>query len=302
MNTNTSATSPGVRGNGVLTLGILGALVAATGVPTPKTLAQLIDWGVPEMAARVAMYVAPVVVIVAVMLIGRALGAGRSAGVRWVLYALLGAVAGFFLAMCLDVFVGVPPMIERLTGPLGEPGFAEIALWAIAGFGVFMGLMLGAISIFGRPGLSALQVDELDPEMLDVRRAERTAFGWSAFGLITLGLACAALAVARQAGDDGRFAPVVAALVAGAASAFANYVLWRGFDELQRKNVVNGYATSAVVVTLGAFVWAALESLGTVPGPDATSVFLALVIVQTVTTLYVTAAATGGKSMIGAPA
>jgi hypothetical protein len=302
MNTAASADGPKVRGNGVLTLGILGALIAATGVPTPDTLEQLVSWGVPEMAARAGMYVAPVVVIVAAMLIGRALGAGRSPGVRWTLYAVLGAVAGFFLSMCLEVFAGLPPMIERATGPLGEAGLAEIVLWALAGFGVFMGLMLSGISIFGRPGLSALQVEEVDEECLDVRRAERAAFGWSAFGMITLGVACAALAVARQAGDDGRFAPVVIALVAGAASALANYVLWRSFDELQRRHVINGYATSAIVVTLGAFVWAALEPLQAVPRLDATSAFLALVLIQTVATMYVTAAATGAKSMLGAPA
>jgi hypothetical protein len=302
MNTTTSAEGRKVRGAGVLTLGILGALVAATGVPTPSTLEQLIAWGVPELAARIGLYVAPVVAIVAAMLIGRALGAGRSAGVRWTLYALLGAAAGFFLSMCLEVFAGVPPMIESATGPLSEPGLAEIALWALAGFGVFTGLMLAAISAFGRPGMSALQVEEVDEDFLDVRRAERTAFGWSAFGMITLAVACAALAVARQAGDDGRLGPVVVALVAGAASALASYALWRDFDELQRRHVVNGYATSAIVVTLGAFVWAALEPLGAVPALGATSVFLVLIIVQTITTMYVAAAATGAKSMLGAPA
>lgn len=301
MTANASASAPSSY-RGVVTLGALAALVAATGTPDQETLDQLVGWGVPDMAARAGMYVAPVAAIVAAVMLGRIIARGRSTGVRWVIYALFGAVAGFFLGLCLDLFAGVPGLVERVSGPLSEPSALDVMLWVVAGFGAVMGAMLMVISLFGRPAMAALQVEETDPECLDVRRAERAVFGWSALGMVTLGVACAGLAVARQAGADERMAPIAIAFVGGLASAIASYVLWRGFDELQRRQVVNGYAVSAVIVTLGAFVWAGLETMGAAPALDATGVFLALIFIQIVTTMYVAAAVTGQKPMLGAHA
>lgn len=62
--------------------------------------------------------------------------------------------------------------------------------------------------------------------------------------------------------------------------------MWRGFDEMQRRHVVDGFAMSAIVLTLGAFVWAAAHTLGYVPTLDAALVFIVLTIVQVVTAGY----------------
>lgn len=289
-------------GYGVLTLGVAGALLAATGVPEPESLAQLQSWGLPEAAARATLYVAPVVVILAAVVLGRIVGRGRSSTVRWSIYAVFGGVAGFITAFCLELFAGVPGLIERIAGPLAEATVLDAFLWILSAYCIFIGLMLTGISMFGRPALTAMQLEEVDPECLEVRRAERAVFGWSALGLAALGIACGALAVARQAGVDARLTPIAIALAAGLLSAIANYVLWRGFDEMQRRNVVNGYAVSAVVVTLAAFVWAVLQSAALAPALDATGVFLALIFIQICATTYVTSKAMGDMSLVGKPA
>jgi len=289
-------------GYGVLTMAVAGALIAATGVPDAETLARLTSWGVPDLAARALLYVAPVVVIIAAIVLGKIAGRGRSSTVRWSIYAGFGAIAGFLTAYCLELFAAVPGMIERVAGPLAEGTVLDGFLWVLAAYCIFIGLMLTGVSLFGRPAMTAMQLEEVDPECLEVRRAERAVFGWSAFGLATLGIACAALAVARQAGVDARLAPIVIALAAGSLSAIANYVLWRGFDEMQRRNVVNGYAVSAVFVTLAAFVWAALQAMELAPGLDASGVFLALIFIQICATTYVTSKAMGDMHAMGKPA
>lgn len=296
------SSSATTSGYGVLTLGVIAALLAATGVPEADTLAQLTSWGVPDIAARATLYVAPVVIIVLAIVFGRILGRGRSSTVRWGIYAVFGMIAGFITAYCLELFAGVPGLIERFAGPLAEPTVLDVSLWVMASYCIGVGLMMTGISLFGRPAMSAMQIEEVDPECLEVRRAERAVFAWSAIALATLGIACAALAVARQAGAELRVAPITIALVAGLMSAVANYVLWRGFDEMQRRHVVNGYAVSAVFVTLAAFVWAALQAIALAPALDATGVFLALIFIQILATTYVTSKAMGEMNLVGKPA
>ncbi len=294
--------APKVQGRGVLTLAIVGALVVATGTPDVESLAMLTGWGVPETVARVSMYVAPVLGIVLAMVIGRAIGKGRSMGVRWILYALLGGFAGFFMGFCLDLFAGVPGIIAMLSGPLAEPEAIEIILWSIGALCIALGLMVGLIGAFGQPAVNALQVEEMDPECIEVRKSERGVFALSGLGMGTLGIACCALAVSRQAADGERLGPVIVAFVAGLLSVAASYVLWRGFDEMQRRHVVDGYASSAIVLTLGAFVWAGLQTLGLAQPIDASGVFVALIFVQLIATSYVTSSVMGQMGAFGKPA
>lgn len=291
------------RTYGALTLGIVAALLAATGRPDAETLAAVTNWGLPAPIAYSAMYVVPVAAIVAAILIGRWLGRGRSSLVRWGMYALCGAVAGFILGLCLELFAGVPGLIAVATGPLAEPTILDVFLWSFAGLCMALGLMIGGVALFGAGAMTALQVEEVnDPECLDVHKRERPVFGWSAFGMATLGLSCAALAVARQAGEGERLVPVAVALFAFILSAWASYRLWRGFDEMQRRQVMDACASSAIVVTLGTFVWALAQALGLAPAIDATGVFLALCVVQIVVASYVTTRAVGGTSLLGKPA
>lgn len=294
--------SPKVQGNGVITLAVVGALLAATGAPAAETLADVVAWGVPEPIARAALYLVPVIAIVAAVLLGRVIGKGRSRGVRWILYAVLGAFAGFLLGVCLDLFAGLPGLLAMAVGPLAEPDGIGIVIWAIGGLCIALGVMVGAIGLVGQPAVSALQVEETDPECVEVHKNERGVFALSGFGMATLGIACAALAVSRQAGETERLLPVLVAFLAAVLSMGANYALWRGFDEMQRRHVVNGYSTSAIVVTLGAFAWAGLEALGLAQPVDAAGVFAAMIIVQLVATSWVTSSVMGQTGMFGKPA
>lgn len=293
--------APKVQGRGVLTLAIVGALVVATGTPDVESLAMLTGWGVPETVARVSMYVAPVLGIVLAMVIGRAVGRGRSMGVRWILYALLGGFAGFFTGFCLDLFAGVPDIIAMLSGPLAEPEAIEIILWSLGALCIALGLMVGLIGVFGQPAVNALQVEEMDPECIEVRKSERGVFALSGIGLMASGLTCCALAVARQAAEPERLGPVIVAFAAGVVAIVLNYVLWRGFDEMQRRHVIDGFAASAVVVTLGVFVWAGLEAVGLVFSVDAAGVYVSLTVVQLIATSYVTSSVMGQMGAFGKP-
>lgn len=294
--------APKVQGNGVLTLAVIGALLAATGAPVADTLADVIAWGAPEPIARAALYIVPVLGMVAAVLLGRVLGKGRSRGVRWILYAVLGAFAGFLLGRCLDLFAGLPGLIELAVGPLVEPDGVGIVIWAIGALCIALGVMVGLIGVVGQPVVNALQVEESDPECVEVHKSERGVFALSGFGMATLGIACAALAVSRQAGEAERLLPVLVAFVAAVLSVGANYALWRGFDEMQRRHVVNGYSTSAIVVTLGAFAWAGLQALGLAQPVDAAGVFATLIIVQLIATSWVTSSVMGQTGMFGKPA
>jgi hypothetical protein len=289
-------------GFGVITLGVLTVLIVATGRPEADALAALAGWGVPQGVATAALYVIPVVAIVGAILLGRVMGRGRSVTVRWIVFGLLGAAGGFVLGLCLEVFAGAPAIIASATGPLAEPTALDVFLWCLAAFCAFSGLMVALIAMFGRSAVVAVQVEEVDAEFAEPMRAERNMFAWSGFGMLTLAVACAGLAIARQAEEGARIAPIAIAIISAIASVAANYVMWRGFDEMQRRHVVEGYAASAIVATLGAFGWALAEAAGLAPEIDATGVFLALIFVQLVVVTYVTSKAMGQTAMLGKPA
>lgn len=298
----TASAAPRARGHGVITLAILGALLAATGTPDVETLQSVTDAGIPEQIARIGMYVLPVVAVVLAMVIGQALGKGRSINVRWLIYGVLGAFAGFFLGLCLDLFAAVPGLIALVSGPLAEPGIIEIILWSLGALCIAMGVMVGLIGLFGRPAVAAFQIEEADPECAEVRKSERSIFTLSGFAMVTLGIACCALAVARQAEEAQRVLPVAIAFVSALLSVWPNYTLWRRFDEMQRRHVVDGYAVSAIVVTLGGFVWAGVQAIGQAPPIDAAGVFVTLIFVQIVATSWVTSSVMGTTTLFGKPA
>lgn len=293
-----SAAAPRPLGIVVLTL-IMIALVS-TGAPEPEPLAALEKLGAPPAVALFAMYVIPVAALLIVLPLARLIAKGRPLAVRWAIYALAGMVVGITLGICLELFANVGPLIAAATGPLSEPTLLDSFLWILAGFSLVVGVLLAAIALFGQGAMQALQVEDVDdPDCMEVRRSERGMFGWAAVSMMTLGLGVAALAVVRQAPEEARLAPALLAIAACAASAWANYVLWRGFDEMQRRHVVEGYAVSAIALTLSAFVWAAIQPLGLAPAMDATGVFLALVVIQLIATSVVTASVMGQSTMLG---
>jgi hypothetical protein len=292
MTTARAPTKP-VQGNGLATMTIIAALLSATGRPFHKTVTLLGHWGVSPDIAGWILHIAPVLLILAAITAGRALGRGRSQGVRWMILGGFSAVAGALLAFCLDLFAGVPDIAARFVGPLSEASRLDELLWLLGGLGLAYGLLYGAIGVFGRPAITALQVEPADPECVDIRRAERSMFVWTAWASITLGIACIALAISRQAAPDARLAPAIVSVLALVLSTAANYRLWASFDEFQRQQVIVGYAISAIALTFGAFVWALAETLGIAPALDAAGVFLMLILVQTIAVVYVGAMAMG---------
>lgn len=291
------------RGYGFITLIVLFGALIATGRPSDKTVETVIAWGMPEGFAPTAMYVLPLIAMILALSVGVFLMRGLRKGLlRYLGFAALGAVSGMALGFCLDLFVGVGDWLNASVGPLQEAEPVEIGLFTLGGFVLYLGLMTGAFALFGRAAVVAMQVDDVDPDCVEVMRSERRMFALSAIASLPLGLACIALGVARLAPDELRAAPVIIALVAGLISAVANYMLWRQMDEMQRRNVVEGYAVSAIVATLGAFVWSALAALGQAPAMDAAAVFLLIVAVQLVAALVITITAAGNASLFGKPA
>ncbi len=291
---SSEASRPKRRAAGVLTMGVAAALLSATGQPTPKVLARLAELGLPDLAARLAVHAVPVVLVVSAVLLGRALGKGRSKMMRWIIYALLGGVVGFFTGYTMDILVALPALIQAVNGPLAEPSVTDIALWAIGAMCIVLGLMMAALAVFGSPAAYAIELEPHDdPEAMDIRKAERGIFGLSCAGTFATGIASIALAIAQQSGDGATTGPSIIALVAGAASVFANVILWNLMDELQRRQVVNAYAVSAVILTAGAFVWSIAEVQGLVPPFSASATFVAITLAQIIAGFIITTAAAG---------
>jgi len=203
-------------------------------------------------------------------------------------------VAGFFTGYCMDLLVGVPAAIEAINGPLAEPSIIDIGLWTLGAISMSTGIMVAAIAAFGPPAAYALNLEpDCDPEAMDIRKAERAVFGLSSAGLLAMGVASIALAIAHQSAEGSTLGPSIVALVAAAASAFLSIILWNQLDELQRRQVVNAYAISAVIITLAAFVWSVAEVQGLVAPVDAGGALVAISFVQMAAASIITAAAAG---------
>lgn len=287
---------------GILVLGLAIAAVSATGRPEPDSVALLTGWGLPDLAARLAIHALPPVMAVAALLIGRAATRRMSPTVKWTIYALLGMAVGMVTAWHMELFAGAPGMIETMNGPLAEAETIEVLLWALGSILILLAVMVGAIALFGSGAAKAMQVEEIDPELLDVRRAERRLYGYSALGMAAPAIACMALAIARQSLPEMRMGPLVVAGIAAIISVAVNWIIWRGCDELQRRTVINGYAVSAVAVTVGAFAWAIAAAAGYAGQIDAAALVVALTIIQMIATMSATAAAMGKTFSAAQPA
>lgn len=286
------------RSYGLIFWALAGALVIATGAPVPKTLDLLTGAGLPDLWARAVLYAAPLLTLIGVVIGARLVTRGRRPVVRSLMLGFAGAIVGFVMAFCLDLFAAAPAALTALTGPLAEPGPVEQALWVFGGISLVIALLILPLAIFGSPAMQALNMDEeMDPEVMDIRRSERVAFALSSLGLATLGIAVIALSVARQSGPEAALGPVIVALAAGVVSIVINIVLWLRFDELQRRQVVDGYASSAVIVTGGLFFWALAQVLNLVPPVDAGGVFLLLCVIQFIAVSWVAGASFSGSSV-----
>jgi hypothetical protein len=263
-------------------------LLSVTGAPYPKTVTRLEAWGVPADAAVPVLHVAPILFSVGGYFVMRALVAGHGPRTRATIYALCGGVIGFFMAFCLDLFVGVMPALETLTGPLRETGKLDIAAWSMTGLSVFMAAMMGAIATMGSPAARAMAIEQTDAECLEVRDRDRATYAISAAGLLGQGLFVGALAVAHQIDTNAGLVRIgVAIAVAAGALVFAwsSWVLWRKFDEMLRRTVIEAYAWSGLLATIGCLAWAVLESFAVVPAMSAYAAIVAFVALQTFVSL-----------------
>lgn len=298
----TTAAQKPLRPLGIVVLGAALAAVSATGRPEPESVALLTGWGLPDLAARVAIYALPPALGVAALLVGRAVTRRMSPTWKWLVYALLGMMVGMVTAWHMELFAGAPGLIEAMNGPLAEAETIEILLWGLGAIYVMLAIMIGLVALFGSTAVSAMQVEDIDPEMLEVRRAERKLYALSAMGMVTPGIACMALAVARQSLPEMRMGPLAVAGVFAIAGMIFNWLVWRGCDELQRRTVINGYAVSAIAATVGAFIWAMASAAGYVGQVDAAAAFVALTIIQTVMTMAATSTMMGKTFSTARPA
>lgn len=277
----------------VLTVGAAFAFLSATGAPTAKTVDRLVDAGVPAAQAGIVLHVAPVIIAMAGLAAGLVASRGRSAFVRTSTLAGVGAVIGFLTAICLDLFVGVLPALERLTGPLREANGIDIAAWALAVISLLYGVMTLAIAQFGKPALEAINFENADPECLEVRNSERGNYAMSSLGLIGQGVFLGALAVLHQLAPEApgamRGGAVVVLALGAIAFTVSSWILWRSMDELLRRMVVESYAWSGLIATAGTLVWATLEALKIAPPLTAYGVIVVLLFVQTITVMLVAA-------------
>jgi hypothetical protein len=277
----------------VLTAGVGFALLSATGAPTAKTVKRLADAGVPAEQAAIILHVAPVLIAMAGLAIGLVAVRGRGAVFKSAVLAGAGGMIGFLTAFCLDLFVGVLPALESITGPLREANGLDVAAWALATLSLLYGIMTLAIARFGASAMQAINFENVDPDCLEVRKKDRGMFALSSIGLIGQGVFLGALAVLHQLAPDVsgalRGGTVVVLALGAIAFTMTSWLIWRSMDELMRRMVVESYAWSGLFATAGTLIWATLEALKIAPPVTAYAVIVLLLFVQTLTVMFIAA-------------
>lgn len=299
-----SSTPPAARPSllrAALTVGGVFALLSATGAPTPKTLKRLVDAGASAEAATVALHVAPVLIAVIGLTAGLLLVRGRGGVMKSAVLAVVGGVIGFLTAFCLELFVGVLPLLEVVTGPLREATVVDVAAWSLATLSLVFGCMTLAIARFGAPAMQAINFEALDPECLEVRKADRSMFLQSGYGMIGQAVFVGALAVLHQLSPDasgalrgGASVVLALGLIAFTAS---SWLLWRRMDELMRRMVVESYAWTGLFATVGLMAWATIDALTGATAFSAYAGTVILLFLQTFVTMFIAAGfgAPGGR-------
>lgn len=290
----------GRRWWGIATLSGIAALLSATGRVEPEAMAVLQGQGLSEGSARLALHLAPVALTAGVLGAAVWIARGRGTVTRYGIYAIAGLIVGYVSAYCLEVLAGLEPMLAALAGGLAPPTKLDALAWVFAGFCLVLGAAMLAYALFGGGAVRALQFDtSVDEEALDVRRAERRDSAWAGFGLVGHGVAIGGLALLSQGADPtpGAIAAIAGALVFVGASA----VLWRVYDELMRRVVVNAYAAAAIAFTAVLFAWAILELQGAAPAMDAYGAVLAFLAIQTAAALVCSVLVLGAEKAQRAP-
>jgi hypothetical protein len=278
---------------GLVTIAIIATVVSATGAPAAKEIAYLVYLGVPTAAAGPTLHVVPVVAAVLGLLVMRMLAKGRGLIARTAIYALSGAVIGFVAGVCLDLFVGVIPALEWLTGPLSEPSNLDVVAWTTAALSLLLAAYMGLVALFGTPvvrAMATMDVEERDPESMEVRVRDRAKLAVGTVGLLGQGMFIGALAVANQVDASAsmtRIAVAITVALGAGAATWSSWALWRLFDEMLRRAVLEAYAWSGMIGTVVCLAWAVLESLNLAPALSAYGAIVALVVLQTVASLVI---------------
>lgn len=280
-------------GPAALWVGLAG-LFSAMSAPAPDAPALLASVGVPAGWAAPVAHLAPVVLMGLVVIATDVLASRLNKTARVIALGLAGGVVGFCTAFVLDAFAGLAPLAERLAGPIGAPGGVDVAAWGLFGVSIFCGLLVLVIGAFGTPAARAVQMTRTDADTMDVRPRERADYVLSGVGMVGQAVFLAALALAHQA--QGPLSPAASitltAIAATGAVVFSgsSILLWRRFDELMRRVVVDAYAVSAVIATIAAAVWAFAEVAGLAPPLSAYAATVALLGVQTVAAMWISTA------------
>lgn len=251
-----------VVGPTLLTIGLAAAL-SATATPDEKRLALLTQAGLGPDAATLALHAVPVVLGALVIPLGWLFGRGRSSGARLAIYAGFGGVLGFCTALSLNLFAGFTPMLERLVGPVNETGMLDIFGWTLTAFSMFYALVMLALGAFGVTAAQAMN-PHINSECNTIDKGDRTIFGWAGMGLVAQALMLGALTALHQAqapSDQGRLVLLGVMAVAGVLYAWSSLVLWRRYDELYRRLIVDTYAWTGGVLMLAVLAWATLYVL-----------------------------------------
>lgn len=274
--------------------GVAAAALSLTGTPVVKTAARLVDAGIPAALTTPLLHAAPVLATIGAVLLMQLLGRTMARWARLTLYAAVGGAIGILTGVCLDLFSGFGPALERLVGPMRAADSVELAAWGITALSAFMAGWMALLATFGTPAMRAMSEECADPESMEVRGPDRVTYTLSAVGMAGQALFVGALAVTNllEAGSLQTRAGVTLAVVLGAGLfAWSSWRLWRLFDEMLRKVVVEAYAWTGLLAFIGCLAWAVMESLKLAPPMSAYAAIVILVILQTFVTLLVSSTA-----------
>lgn len=268
--------------------GLAAAALSATATVDEKRLAMLVGQGIDADQAAWVLHIAPVALVLILGPIGWALSRGRSPGVRMGIYGFTGGLIGFITAFCLNVFAAFVPGVEQLTGRWRTFEDIDVLASALAVLCLILGLFMGVLATFGTPALKLMSTDT-DPECTTVRPRDRGQFFWSAVGLLGQGICVGALLLLHLTTEPSvAVRTALLGLCAAGAALFtvSSIVLWRRFDELFRRIVMDSYAWSGIAATVGVLLWSALQAAAILPAASAYAITIILLTFQTVVSMF----------------
>lgn len=242
----------------------LAAVMSATATVDEKRYAWLIDAGLDPAVASMTLHAAPLVVTGVLVPLAAVTMRAMPTPRRLFGYGVAGMIVGFLTALCLNLFDGFVPLVEGLVGPLAAPTFWVMFGWLLTFVGFLQAGGMGLIAAFGTPAMRALSTQDSGVGA-DVDPRDRRQLGWAALGLGAQATATGGLTLLQQAMAPSLVASITLAVVMTGAVlviAWCNWRLWRLYDELFRKIVVEAMAWSGALLTVFALVWAGLEGVG----------------------------------------